>query len=69
MKREKFGVAVTPKVVGELDKLVKECADLGASRLGIVEAILTAYLQSDVDHVTRMRELIFRRRQTISNRL
>jgi metal-responsive CopG/Arc/MetJ family transcriptional regulator len=63
MEREKFGVAVTQEIVDELDELVEECADLGASRSEIVEAILTAYLQSDVDHVTRVRELIIRRRQ------
>lgn len=63
MDREKFGVAIIPEIVNELDELVEECADLGASRSEIVEAILTAYLQSDVDHVTRVRELIIRRRK------
>lgn len=63
MGREKFGVAITPEIVDELDELVEECADLGASRPEIVEAILTARLQSDVDHVTRVRELIIRHRQ------
>jgi metal-responsive CopG/Arc/MetJ family transcriptional regulator len=61
MEQEKLSVAVTPEVVDELDELVEEYADLGAHRSEIVEAILTAYLQSDVDHVTRVRELIIRR--------
>lgn len=63
MERENFGVAVTPAIVDELDELVEECADLGTACSEIVEAILTAYLQSDVDHVTRVRELIIRRRK------
>ncbi len=63
MGREKFGVAVSEELVDELEGLVDECADLGASRSEIVEAILTAYFQSDVDHVARVRELIIRRRE------
>lgn len=63
MAREKFGVAVSDELVDELDELVEECADLGASRSEIVEAILTAYFRSDVDHVARVRELIIRRRK------
>lgn len=63
MVREKFGVAVAGELVDELDKLVEECADLGASRSEIVEAILTAYFRSDVDHAARVRELIIRRRK------
>lgn len=43
MVREKFGVAVSAELVDELDELVDECADLGASRSEIVEAVLTAY--------------------------
>ena len=63
MTREKFGVAVAEPLADELDDLVEECADLGASRSEIVEAILTAYFESDVDHVARVRELIIRRRK------
>ena len=63
MAREKFGVAVSDELVDELDELVDECADLGASRSEIVEAILTAYFRSDVEHATRVRELIIRRRK------
>ena len=63
MAREKFGVAVSNDLVDELDELVDESADLGASRSEIVEAILTAYFQSDVDHTARVRELIIRRRK------
>ena len=63
MTKEKFGVAVAEPLADELDDLVEECADLGASRSEIVEAILTAYFESDVDHVARVRELIIRRRK------
>jgi metal-responsive CopG/Arc/MetJ family transcriptional regulator len=39
-----MGVSVRTELVEELDTLVDECSDLGASRSEIVEAILTAYL-------------------------
>jgi alkylhydroperoxidase/carboxymuconolactone decarboxylase family protein YurZ len=63
MAREKFGVAVSDEFVDDLDELVEECADLGARGSEIVEAILTAYFQSDVDHAARVRNLIIRRRK------
>ena len=63
MGREKFGVAVAEELVDELEGLVDESADLGASRSEIVEAIVTAYFRSDVDHATRVQELIIRRRE------
>ena len=63
MTREKFGVAVSDELVDDLDELVEECADLGARGSEIVEAILTAYFRSDVDHAARVRELIIRRRK------
>jgi len=63
MTKEKFGVAVAEDVVEEVDELVGECEDLGASRSEIVEAILTAYVRSETDHVERVRELIIRRRK------
>lgn len=62
MGREKFGVAVAGELIDELEGLVDESADLGARGSEIVEAILTAYLRSDVDHAARVRELIIRRR-------
>ena len=63
MAREKFGVALSEELVDELEGLVDECADLGASRSEIVEAVLTAYFKSDVDHTARVRELVIRRRK------
>ena len=63
MAKEKFGVAVAGDVADELEELVSECEDLGASRSEIVEAILTAYVRSDTDHVKQVRELIIRRRK------
>ena len=58
MTKEKFGIAVKEDIVQEVDELVAECDDLGASRSEIVEAILTAFIQSDSDHVRRVREII-----------
>jgi metal-responsive CopG/Arc/MetJ family transcriptional regulator len=63
MPKEKFGVAVAEDIAQEIDELVDECEDLGASRSEIIEAILTAYIQSDTDHVEQVRELIIRRRK------
>ena len=63
MAKTKFGVSIDDEIAHETDELVDECADLGASRSEIVEAVLTAYLRSDVDHKPRIRELIIRRRK------
>lgn len=63
MAKEKFGVAVAEDVAEEVDELVSECEDLGASRSEMVEAILTAYVCSETDHVEGVRELIIRRRK------
>jgi metal-responsive CopG/Arc/MetJ family transcriptional regulator len=63
MAKEKFGVAVDEEIVREVDELVAECDDLGASRSEIVEAILTAFIQSESDHATQVREVIIRKRK------
>ena len=63
MPNTEFGVSVAEELVEELDELTDECVDLQASRSEVVEAILTAYFQSDVDHEARVRELIIRRRK------
>ncbi len=58
-----MGVSVRTKLVDELDFLVEECADLGASRSEIVEAIITAYLQSDEERIKKTRELVISNRK------
>jgi metal-responsive CopG/Arc/MetJ family transcriptional regulator len=63
MTREKFGVALPGELVDELEELVDECVNPGASRSEIVEAILTAYFESDADHAARVREVIIRLRK------
>ncbi len=63
MPNTEFGVSIADELVEELDELTEECVDLQASRSEVVEAILTAYFQSDVDHEARVRELIIRRRK------
>ncbi len=63
MTKQKFGVAVDEGIVREVDELVAECDDLGASRSEIVEAILTAFIQSESDHAKRVREIIIRKRK------
>jgi len=51
------------KIVREVDELVAECDDLGASRSEIVKAILTAFIRSDSDHAKQVREIIIRKRK------
>ena len=63
MAKTKFGVAVDEETVEKVDELVAECDDLGASRSEIVEAILTAFVQSESNHVERVREIIIRKRK------
>jgi metal-responsive CopG/Arc/MetJ family transcriptional regulator len=63
MARTKMGVSVRTELVEELDTLVDECSDLGASRSEIVEAILTAYLQNDEERIEKTQELIIRNRK------
>jgi metal-responsive CopG/Arc/MetJ family transcriptional regulator len=63
MIRSKIGVSVRTELVDELDTLVNECSDLGASRSEVVEAILTAYLQSDEERIKKTRELVIRNRK------
>ena len=58
MTKEKFGIAVVAEIAREVDELVAECDDLGASRSEIVEAILTAFVQSEANHAERVREII-----------
>jgi metal-responsive CopG/Arc/MetJ family transcriptional regulator len=62
MAKEKFGTAVDEEIVGNMDELVAECDELGASRSEIVEAILTAFVQSETTRVERVREIIIRKR-------
>jgi len=63
MAKEKFGIAVDEEIVQEVDGLVAECDDLGASRSEIVEAILTAFIQTESDHAQQVREVIIRKRK------
>ena len=63
MAKEKFGVAVDEEIVREVDELVAECDDLGANRSEIVEAILTAFVQSESNQAKQVREIIIRKRK------
>jgi metal-responsive CopG/Arc/MetJ family transcriptional regulator len=58
-----MGVSIRTELVGELDTLVDECSDLGASRSEIVEAILVAYFQNEEERIKQTRELIIRNRK------
>ncbi|WP_161785358.1 hypothetical protein [Halorubrum halophilum] len=58
-----MGVSVRTELVEELDTLVDECSDLGASRSEIVEAILAVYLQNDEERIEKTRELVIRNRK------
>jgi len=63
MAKEKFGIAVDEEIVQEVDGLVAECDDLGASRSEIVEAILTAFIQTESDHAQQVRKVIIQNRK------
>jgi len=63
VQKSSQGVAVDEEIVQEVDELVAECDDLGASRSEIVEAILTAFIQSESDHAKQVREIIIRKRK------
>jgi metal-responsive CopG/Arc/MetJ family transcriptional regulator len=63
MAKEKFGVAVDEEIVQEVDELVAECDDLGAAGSEIVEAILTAFVQTESNHAEQVREVIIRKRK------
>ncbi len=64
MTRPKFGISPSPQVAQQLDDLVDACVDLGASRSEIVEAVLSAYFDSDEDRTSTTRELIVRLRES-----
>jgi metal-responsive CopG/Arc/MetJ family transcriptional regulator len=64
MTRPKFGISPSPQVAQQLDNLVEECVDLGASRSEIVEAVLSAYLGTDEDRISTTRELVIRLRES-----
>ena len=64
MAKEKFGIAVAAEIAREVDELVAECDDLGAAGSEIVEAILTAFVQSEANHAERVREIIIQRRKS-----
>ena len=63
IRKEKFGVAVNKEIVQKVDELVAESADLGASRSEIIEAILTAFVQSESNHAERVRKIIIWKRK------
>ena len=63
MTKEKFGVVVDEEIVQEVDELVAECDDLGAAGSEIVEAILTAFVQTESNHAEQVREVIIRKRK------
>lgn len=62
-------MSAAEELVEELDKLTDRCIDLQASRSEVVEAIFTAYFQSDVDHEVWVRELIIWGDQKLSEAL
>ena len=56
-------MAVDEEIVQEVDELVAECDDLGATRSEIVEAILTAFIQTESNHAEQVRKVIIRKRK------
>jgi len=58
MAKEKFGSAVDEEIVQEVDEFAVGCDKLGASRSEIVEAILTAFIQTKPDCAQQVRKVI-----------
>ncbi|KXA91214.1 transposase [candidate division MSBL1 archaeon SCGC-AAA259E17] len=58
-----FGIRIREDLTKELDKIVDESEYLDVSRSEVVEAILIAYFQSDVNHGERVRELVIKKRK------
>lgn len=63
MSNTELDVSIADDLVEELDELTEQCVDLQASRSKVLEVILTAYFQSDIDYEARVRELVIRRRK------
>ncbi|KXA95337.1 transposase [candidate division MSBL1 archaeon SCGC-AAA259I07] len=63
MAKMKFGVTIDEKLTKELDKIVEESEYLDLSRSEVVEAVLTAFFKSSVDHAKKARELIIKKRK------
>jgi|GEM_PF-1181348 metal-responsive CopG/Arc/MetJ family transcriptional regulator len=58
MAKEKFGITVDKANADTLKPIIKDCKQLDASRSEIIDAILTAFLQSDRDHTRTIREVL-----------
>ncbi len=63
MAKERFGIAVDQEIVRQANELFAECDDLGVNRSEIIEAILTAFIQFETNHVEQVREIIIRKRK------
>ena len=63
MAKEKFRIAIDEEIVQEVDEPVAECDNLGAAGFKIIEAILTAFIQTESDHAQQVREIIIRKRK------
>lgn len=61
--KKKIGVALDSILINRLEDLLKELATLHVSRSELIEAILSAYFRSKVDHVTTAREFVLLHRQ------
>lgn len=63
MGTTKTGVSIDEETMTEIDAIVEECDDLEVSRSEAINAILTAYVSSDSDTLSRTRELIIKIRK------
>lgn len=63
MPKTKFGVTIDEKLTKELDKIVEESKYLNLSKSEVVEAVLTVFFKSDLDHTKKARELIIKKRK------
>jgi len=63
ISKEKFYITSDEEIVQKVDELVAECDDLRASRSEIVEAIFSAFVQSESNYAERVSEVIIRKQK------
>jgi metal-responsive CopG/Arc/MetJ family transcriptional regulator len=62
MNKVKVGVSLERELLNQIDAIVQASKDLEASRSGVIEAILSAFFKSAVNHTEKARELLIKHR-------
>ncbi len=62
MMKAKIGVSIEEDLSKKLEDLAQKMGELKVSKSELVEAILTAYFKSPVDHKEKAKELVMLKR-------